>query len=261
MSDESPVILHPAARSSSSGSLPPNLGETEWSKTAILKTVYQGTVPAAKSGADTDASVSLASKQLKTQIDECILVYDRFYQLYEQEVANIRPYANDDVLQSIWEQKIEHNEKFNTGQDEEHGQLSTQRKMLAACLSFIDAAVERGASRRSAEAERHDRRGVYLEKIRATGRRVLDLAEKTMSNSAVWEDFRSELVDLGNLVDPNGKDAKLIYRFDQRKTLKADKGKSDSSERSGDGQADGGGDGGEKQADKENNEDIYGMSE
>ena len=70
----------------------------------------------------------------------------------------------------------------------------------------------------------------------------------TTSSRDAWEDLRTELVDLRNLVDSKAKDAKLIYQFDKRKTLKTEGGE-------GDGNDDGSGGGDKNTADKENDDD------
>ncbi|KAK7748328.1 hypothetical protein SLS62_008696 [Diatrype stigma] len=167
-----------------------------------------------------DAHISLAAKQLKSQVDDFIKVYDGFYRLYEKEVANIKSYVDDDTLQRVWSQKIVRNEKYNTGQGQEQRQLSTQRKMLAACLSQMDGVTHNGTMpQSSSDPSRYDRRGNNLEKIRAAGNRVLRLADMAMTSVAACEDLRSELLDLGKLVDPKNKDAKMLYQFDRRETM------------------------------------------
>ena len=221
----SPVFLHPEARAAYYGSPGAVLGESQKKIPAVkgsqtnFETGHQFSVPS-NNNIDTDASISLAARQLKTQIDEFIQIYDRFYQLYEEEVAQIKPYVDDEVLQRAWSQKIEYNEKFNTGQDQENRQLSTQRKLLAACLSHLSGATPGGTAPASIDPKRYDRRSVYLQKIRETGQRVLRLAEMTMTSRAACKDLRTELLDLGKLVDPKSKEAKLLYRFDKRETLK-----------------------------------------
>ncbi len=216
--DASPVFIHPAAAVGGCNAPASDLGEAEWNRSATA--VAPANLSAARTGTDTDAKISLTAKQLKVQVDEFIKIYDGFYRVYENEVAKIRPYVDDGILQRAWSQKVEHNERYNTGRGQEHRQLSTQRKMLAACLSQIDSASRGGAMTRPPDdPSRYDRRGIYLEKIRAAGQRVLRLAELTMSSRYACEDLRSELLDLGKLVDPNGKDAKLLYRFDKRETL------------------------------------------
>lgn len=220
----SPVFLHPQARMAYYGSLDAVLDESQKRPTTKgvptnFEAEHQLSVPPSNN-IDTDAHISLAARQLKAQIDEFIRIYDGFYQLYEKEVAQIKSYVDDEVLQRAWLKKIEYNEKFNTGQDQENQQLSTQRKLLAACLSHLNGAAPGGTTPISTDPAIYDRRGIYLQKIRAAGQRVLHLAEKTMTSRAACKDLRAELLDLGKLVDPKGKETKLLYRFDKRETVK-----------------------------------------
>ncbi|RYP44371.1 hypothetical protein DL768_009173 [Monosporascus sp. mg162] len=187
---------------------------------------------------DRDAHISLAAKQLKTQVDEFVKVYAEFYRVYEKEVASIKSYVDDSVLQRAWSQKIEHNEKYNTGDNQEHKQLSTQRKMLAACLIQIGDATRSTVASPSDNLSRYDRRAIYLEKIRAAGDRVLRLAEMAMSSRAAYEDLRTEASELRTLVDPKSKDAKLLYQFDKRKTLNTKGNSRDTATKEGDGRQD-----------------------
>lgn len=199
--------------------------EPQWSRSTAAgfppspNTAQRVPVPA-KNNIDIDAHISLAAKQLKSQVDDFIKVYDGFYRLYEKEVANIKSYAGDDILQRTWSKKVEHNEKYNTGQGQEQKQLSTQRKMLAACLSQMDGVTHNGTMPQySSDPSKYDRRGNSLEKIRAAGNRVLRLTDMAMTSVAACEDLRSELLDLGKLVDPKNKDAKMLYQFDRRETM------------------------------------------
>ncbi|RYP62655.1 hypothetical protein DL769_007217 [Monosporascus sp. CRB-8-3] len=187
---------------------------------------------------DIDANISLAAKQLKTQVDEFVKVYAEFYRVYEKEVASIKPYVDDSVLQRAWSQKIEHNEKYNTGHNQEHKQLSTQRKMLAACLIQIGDATHSTMAPSSDDPSRYNRRAIYLEKVRAAGDRVLRLAEMAMSSRAACEDLRTEASELRKLVDPKSKDATLLYQFDKRETLNTKGNGRDTETKEGDGQQD-----------------------
>ncbi|RYP61643.1 hypothetical protein DL770_009751 [Monosporascus sp. CRB-9-2] len=184
---------------------------------------------------DVDAHISLAAKQLKTQVDEFVKVYAEFHRVYEKEVASIKPYVDDSVLQHAWSQKIEHNEKYNTGHNQEHKQLSTQRKMLAACLIQIGDATRSTVTPTPDDLSRYDRRAIYLEKIRAAGDRVLRLAEMAMSSRDACEDLRTEASELKKLVDPKSKDAKLLYQFDKRETPNTKGNSRDTETKEGDG--------------------------
>ncbi|RYO89926.1 hypothetical protein DL766_000654 [Monosporascus sp. MC13-8B] len=218
------VFIHPAAAVGCCKNFAGGLEGTQWkgptTTTGPLNVGAANQVPKSRNAdVDIDANISLAAKQLKTQVDEFVMVYADFYRVYEKEVASIKPYVDDSVLQRAWSQKIEHNEKYNTGHNEEHKQLSTQRKMLAACLIQIRDATRSTMASSSDGPSRYDRRAIYLEKIRAAGDRVLRLAEMAMSSRGACEDLRTEASELRKLVDPKTNDAKLLYQFDKRETL------------------------------------------
>jgi hypothetical protein len=167
---------------------------------------------------DMDASVSLAAKQLKVQIDESIEVYRDFYRVYEKETSLIKYYVNDDVLQRTWQQKVQHNSKYKSGQDEEYKHLGTQRNLLSSCLAQVNAAQQASTAQALKKVSHHDRRHVYLDKIRAAGERILRLAEMSMSSRKACADLCHELSDLQKLVDPENQESKILYRFDKRQT-------------------------------------------
>ncbi|RYP66569.1 hypothetical protein DL771_007722 [Monosporascus sp. 5C6A] len=244
------VFIHPAAAVGCCKTFASGLEGTHWNGPAVTRgPLNVGATNQASASAfldvDMDANISLAAKQLKTQVDEFVKVYAEFYRVYEKEVASIKPYVDDSVLQRAWSQKIEHNERYNTGHHQEPKQLSTQRKMLAACLIQIGEATRSTVAPSSDNPSRNDRRAIYLEKIRAAGDRVLRLAEMAMSSRAVCEDLRTEASELRKLVDPDSKDAKLLYQFDKRETLNTKGNRRDPETKEGDGRQD------EDQADHE----------
>ncbi|RYP20648.1 hypothetical protein DL767_009410 [Monosporascus sp. MG133] len=234
------VFIHPAAAIGCCKNFAGGLEGTQWKAPPMtrgpLNVGAANQFPRSASlDVDMDAHISLAAKQLKTQVDEFVKVYAEFYQVYEKEVASIKPYVDDSVLQRAWSQKIEHNEKYNTGHNQEHKQLSTQRKMLAASLVQIGDATRSTVAPSSDDLSRYDRRAIYLEKIRAAGGRVLRLAEMAMSSRAACEDLRTEASELRKLVDPKSKDAKLLYQFDKRETLNTKDNSRDTETKEGDG--------------------------
>lgn len=223
--NSSPVFIHPAASIACCKNLTGDGREPQWNRSTTTGyppnlNATQNFSVSASNDSVTDANICLTAKQLKAQVDDFIKVYAEFYRLYQSEVANIKDYVDDDVLQRAWIKKVEHNEKYNTGRGQEQKQLSTQRKMLSVCLSQMDGATLGSiAIQHTGDASRYDRRSIYLEKIQAAGHRVLRLAEMTTSSRAACGDLRSELSDLGKLVDPKNKEAKIIYEFDRRETL------------------------------------------
>ncbi|RYO98689.1 hypothetical protein DL764_007015 [Monosporascus ibericus] len=238
------VFIHPAAVVGCSKIFAGAFEGTQWKGPAMargpLNVGATNRVPtSAFLDVDSDAHISLAAKQLKTQIDEFVKVYAEFYRVYEKEVTSIKLYVDDSVLQRAWSQKIEHNEKYNTGHNQEHKQLSTQRKMLAACLIQIDDATRSTVTPSSDDLSRYDRRAIYLEKVRAAGDRVLRLAEMAMSSRAACEDLLTETSELRKLVDPKSKDAKLLYQFDKRESLNTKDNSRDTKTKGGDGQQEG----------------------
>ncbi|KAI1138257.1 hypothetical protein F5Y05DRAFT_413571 [Hypoxylon sp. FL0543] len=167
----------------------------------------------------TELKVSIAAKHLAEQISESKKFWVTFQEKYEREVAEIRYYAGDDILQQIWRKRIEYNGKYKNGENQDDEEFSIQRMKLETCLDQINEAAKTFVqSRPRDDSYNHDPRHVALEKIRGAGRLVLDLAAKSELNSGACANLVAEASNLEKLVDSKSSDAKVLHRFDRRKS-------------------------------------------
>ncbi|KAI1407744.1 hypothetical protein F5Y13DRAFT_174237 [Hypoxylon sp. FL1857] len=165
-----------------------------------------------------ELKVSIAAKHLAGQISESKKFWITFQEKYEREVAQIKDYVGDDILQQIWRKRIEYNGKYKDGENQDDEEFSIQCMKLETCLDQInEAAKVFDRSRPQDDRSNHDPRRIALEKIRVAGALVLGLAAKSAQNSAACANLVTEASNLEKLVDSKSLDAKVLHRFDRRK--------------------------------------------
>ncbi|KAI1209747.1 uncharacterized protein F4807DRAFT_88882 [Annulohypoxylon truncatum] len=187
------------------------------------------TSPASKaSSSRSDASisaelrVSLAARHLADQISESKKYWVKFQKKYEEEVAGIKYYVGDDILQLIWQKRIEYNSEYKSGESQDDEEFSIQRIKLETCLDQVNEAAKAFIRSRPPNGHSdHDPRHLALDKIHDAGVLVLGLATKSASNSASCVNLVTEASNLEKLVDPKSPDAKVLHRFDKRKSKSA----------------------------------------
>ncbi|KAI0839082.1 hypothetical protein F5Y06DRAFT_265963 [Hypoxylon sp. FL0890] len=173
---------------------------------------------AASVNINAELKVSIAAKHLADQISESKKFWVTFQEKYNREVAEIRYYAGDDILQQIWRKRIEYNGKYKNGENQDDEEFSIQRMKLETCLDQVNEAARAFVqSRPRDDRSNHDPRHVALEKIRGAGGLVLDLAAKSALNSGACANLVTEASNLEKLVDSKSPDAKVLHRFDRRK--------------------------------------------
>lgn len=172
----------------------------------------------ANASVNAELKVSLAARHLAEQISESKKYWTTFYQKYEEEVASIKYYLNDDILERIWQKRIEYNSKYKNEGSKDDEEFNIQRMKLETCLDQVKEAVKAFArSRPPNDRLDHDPRHLALDKIRNTGALVLELAARSGVSSVPCVQLVTEASNLENLVDPKSPDAQVLYRFDKRK--------------------------------------------
>ncbi|KAI1454533.1 hypothetical protein F4805DRAFT_308725 [Annulohypoxylon moriforme] len=173
-----------------------------------------------KSNASINAElkVSLAAKHLADQISESKKYWVTFHKKFEGEVAGIKYYVGDDILQRIWQKRIEYNSKYRNGESQDDEEFSIQRMKLETCLDQVDEAAKAFVRSRPPNGRsNHDPRHLALDKIHGAGALVLNLAVKSALNSASCVDLVTEASNLEKLVNPKSPDAHVLHQFDKRK--------------------------------------------
>ncbi|KAI2468727.1 hypothetical protein F4781DRAFT_253585 [Annulohypoxylon bovei var. microspora] len=166
-----------------------------------------------------ELKVSLAAKHLADQISESKKYWITFQKKFEGEVAQIKYYAGDDILQQVWQKRIEHNSKYKNGESQDDEEFSIQRMKLETCLDEVNEAAKAFVrSRPPDDRSDHDPRHLALDKIRGAGVLVLGLAAKSALNSASCVNLVTEASNLEKLVNSKSPDAQVLHRFDKRKT-------------------------------------------
>ncbi|KAI0009423.1 hypothetical protein F4779DRAFT_370943 [Xylariaceae sp. FL0662B] len=175
-------------------------------------------------GVSSKMRVSLTAKQLANQLIESKNFWVTFQQKYEKEIASIKAYVDDDILQQIWQKKVEYNGKHNSGENQEDGQFNIQYMKLVSCLDQINEAATMLASTKPSD-HRSDKgsQSRHLKKIHTNGSAVAELAAKSMTDSAACTDLLAEISELQKLVDPRNPTAKVLHPFDKRKPKKSDR--------------------------------------
>ncbi|KAI1464262.1 uncharacterized protein F4812DRAFT_444001 [Daldinia caldariorum] len=166
-----------------------------------------------------ELKVSLAARQLAFQINESKKFWVTFQDEFEAEVNAVKYYVSDDVLQRIWQKRIEHNSKYKSDEDQDDEQFKIQKMKLEACLDQVkEAAKAYMQSHPLSNPSDHDPRQIALEKVQVAGDRVLLLAEKSTLSNVACADLVTQASDLEKLVDSQSPDAKILHRFDKRET-------------------------------------------
>ncbi|KAI2616027.1 hypothetical protein GGR54DRAFT_610874 [Hypoxylon sp. NC1633] len=165
-----------------------------------------------------ELKISLAAKHLASQISESKKFWIAFREKFENEVMGIKYYVSSDVLQQIWQKRIEYNGKYKDDEDQDEEDFGIQRMKLEACLDQINEA-SRAFVRSQPPEDRagHDARQLALEKIQTAGTLVLRLAARSVSNIAACADLVTEASSLEKLVDPRSSEAKVLHRFNRRR--------------------------------------------
>ncbi|KAI1082032.1 hypothetical protein F5B20DRAFT_534194 [Whalleya microplaca] len=212
-----PVFIHPLAPRGG-----PVNGHEEASKKAPRAHHTSRTASiGVNRGVNSEMRVSLAAKQLSNQLCESRNLWIAFREEYEKEVASIKTYVDDSILQQIWRKKIEYNSKYSSGDYQEDEQFTIQYMKLGSCLDQINeaanilASVQQSDYRSSSGSRNH-----HLKKIRIIGNAVAKLSSKTMTNGAACTELLAEMAELEKLVDPKNPAAKVLHRFDKRETKK-----------------------------------------
>ncbi|KAI1801195.1 hypothetical protein F4811DRAFT_535544 [Daldinia bambusicola] len=179
--------------------------------------------PTAGTSANVNAElkVSLAARQLAFQINESKKFWIAFQDDFEAEVKAVKYYINNDVLQRIWQKRIEHNSKYKSDEDQDDEQFKIQKMKLETCLDQVKEAAEAYMqSHPLSSPSDHDPRQIALEKVRVAGDRILLLAEKSTLSNVACADLVTQALDLEKLVDSKSPDAKILHQFDKRETRK-----------------------------------------
>ncbi|KAI8628917.1 hypothetical protein F5Y19DRAFT_102129 [Xylariaceae sp. FL1651] len=222
-----PFFVHPLAHARRDYGL--HAGEQQShhpTRAAMSRTHQRCTSPerhlptSAIEGMMAEMRVSLAAKQLAEQVRESTRFWRGFRNEYAKEVNSIKFYVDADVLQQIWRQKVKHN-KYKGGEKQDDQQFGIQSMKLKSCLSQVDEVTKLLAKAQSSDnSSGHDSRQHHLEKVRATGSLVIGLTKKSMSNEIVCKDLLGELSELEKLTDPSKSTARILHRFDGRKSQK-----------------------------------------
>lgn len=167
---------------------------------------------------DAQLKVSLAAKQLATQISESKGFWIMFREKFEEQVKEIKYYAGQDIIQQLWERKIQHDSKFRNHKSQKHQQFSFPLMGLEACVSQINDAADALTECLRKTPSKHDSRQLALDKIRTAGELVLELAERSIKSSSACADLVMEACNLERLVDPKSPEARIIHQFDRRET-------------------------------------------
>ncbi|KAI0014713.1 hypothetical protein F4780DRAFT_173372 [Xylariomycetidae sp. FL0641] len=165
-------------------------------------------------GVFAEMKLSLAAKQLAEQLKESQVFWQAFREDYEKEVQSVKPYADEAILERIWQKKVSHRGKRQGEEQAKFDQWTIQRMKVEACLGHVDEATKLlNATASSNDTAGHDPRRHHLENIQGTGSRVLGLAKKSMSGEAAYSDLMIEVLQLEKLVDPRSY-AAMLHRFD-----------------------------------------------
>ncbi|KAI1474458.1 hypothetical protein K445DRAFT_9947 [Daldinia sp. EC12] len=179
--------------------------------------------PNVRTSTDVNAElkVSLAARQLAFQISESKNFWIAFQDEFEVEVKAVKYYASDDVLQQIWQKRIEYNSKYKSGENQDNEQFKIQKMKLETCLDQVkDAAKEYIQSHPLNSPSNHDPRHIALEKVQVAGDRIILLAEKSTLSNIACVDLVTQASDLEKLVDSRSPEAKILHQFDKRETKK-----------------------------------------
>ncbi|KAI1375436.1 hypothetical protein F4677DRAFT_422814 [Hypoxylon crocopeplum] len=174
-----------------------------------------------KASVNAELKVSLAAKQLASQISDSKKLWIAFQEKFEKEVTGIKHYISDDTLRQIWQKRIDYNRKYKDSESQSDEEFGIQRMKLETCLDQLSEAAKAFVRIQPLNGRTdHDPRHLALDKIRTAGTLVLGLAAKSALNSAACADLVREASNLEKLVDPRSPDARILHRFDRRETKK-----------------------------------------
>ncbi|KAI5865894.1 hypothetical protein GGS23DRAFT_594059 [Durotheca rogersii] len=171
----------------------------------------------------TELKLALAARDLADQIDESKRFWATFHEHFEKEVMGIRYYVSDDILQQIWREKIRYNSRHKSGESPDDDQFGFQQVKVETYLHQVKKTgkvlIRSQPLVDSSDQDPQNLR-LTLDKIRNTGARVLDLADRSATNRTAYVDLMKEASNLEKLVDPRSPDAKVLHQFDRRETRK-----------------------------------------
>jgi len=171
------------------------------------------------SGIMAEMKVSLATNQLKDQVNESILLWRRFLDEYVKEVNFIKRYVGHNILHKIWRTKVEFNDKHKGGKENSQ-QLALQSIKLESCLSQVDDATQMLIEAWSSDNSGYNSRWYHLEKVRASGKLVVDLSEKSTTSEAACKGLLDELVEFEKLFDCKTSTWNTSHQFEKRQAQK-----------------------------------------
>jgi hypothetical protein len=167
------------------------------------------------SGIMAEMKMSLATTQLKDQVKESILLWKRFLDEYVKEVDRIKRYVGSDILQNIWRTKIEFHDKHKGGKENSQ-KFALQSIKLESCLSQVDDAMQMLIEAWSSDNGGYNSRWCHLEKVRANGKLVVDLSEKSTTSEAACKGLLDELVELEKLIGRKSSTGNTSHQFEKR---------------------------------------------
>ncbi|KAK5632718.1 hypothetical protein RRF57_008432 [Xylaria bambusicola] len=166
-----------------------------------------------------DMKITLAVNQLSDQVKESMGFWRRFQDEYTREVDSIRFYIGVDVLQQIWQQKVEYYRKDKRVDEQEDHRFEIQSMKLESCLNQVDEATQLLAETQPPGYNRdYDSRQHHLAKMRATGASAINLSRKAVTKEAACIDLLEELAELEKLVDPKRATARVPSHFNKSST-------------------------------------------
>ncbi|KAI1309815.1 hypothetical protein F5Y03DRAFT_347453 [Xylaria venustula] len=153
-----------------------------------------------------ETKISLAAKQLTKQAKESMTFWRQFQEEYLKEVDSIKVYVGADVLQLVWQKRVEHKGKYRGADRKDCHLFEIESMKLESCLSQVDEATQLLAGTWSSDHNNdYDSRQHNLDKLRAAGKVVVDLSKRSIKNEAACLDLLAELAEL----------EKLLHHFDQ----------------------------------------------
>lgn len=164
-----------------------------------------------------EMKISLAANQLSEQVKESMKFWRGFRDEYSKEVNSIKVYVGADILQQIWQNKVEFNGRYKCGDEEDDQQFEIQSMKLESCLNQVDEATQLLAGAWSSDhSNDYDSRQHHLAKTQAAGNLVVGLSKRSVTNEAACIDLLEELAELEKLFDPKTSTASMLHHFDKR---------------------------------------------
>lgn len=180
------------------------------------------TIPRKEDKINVELKVLLAVKNLAAQIKESKQFWATFLQKFNKEVAGIKDYAGNDIIQQLWRKKVGVANKFKDIENKEHGEFHIHQRKLKVCLNeAYEAAGELSKFRPQNDPSYHDSRQLALDKIRPATTIISLLTSKSAQNSAACADLVTELLNLEKLVSQRSPDAQVLYQLEQHEARKS----------------------------------------